>query len=164
MAKDPTRLALARAGREFVKQLKSDVKNRHYASGRMMRSIDYRVVDNVVEIIADRSLSDISYGTKPTGKNPSEAMVSRIVEWMKYKNMRPLARGRGGRFRKQTPSARRSAAFAVARGILQKGIKGSGIIEQAYAKVSNKIEGHIMVAFKERIKEELEIATKDLKV
>ena len=164
MAKDPTKLALARVGREFVKQLKSDVKNKHYASGRMMRSIDYRVVDNVVEIVADEALASVSYGTKPTNKKPSKQMVSEIVKWMRYKNMSPLARGRGGRFRKQTPSARRSAAFAVARGILKNGIKGSGVIEQAYAKVASKIEDHVMVAFKERIKEELEIATKDLKV
>ena len=164
MAKDPTRLALARAGREFVKQLKRDVKNQHYASGRMMRSIDYRVVDNVVEIVADEALSSVSYGTNPTNKKPSKQMVSEIVKWMRYKNMSPLARGRGGRFRKQTPSAWRSAAYAISRSILQKGIKGSDIIATSYAKVTNKIEDHVIVAFKERIKEELEMTTKDLKV
>lgn len=164
MAKDPTRLALARVGREFVKQLKSDVKNKHYASGRMMRSIDYRVVDNVVEIVADEALASVSYGTKPTNKKPSKQMVSEIVKWMRYKNMSPLARGRGGRFRKQTPSAWRSAAYAISRSILQKGIKGSDVIATSYAKVANKIEDHIIVAFKERIKEELEMTTKDLKI
>ena len=164
MAKDPTRLALARAGREFVKQLKRDVKNQHYASGRMMRSIDYRVVDNVVEIVADEALASVSYGTKPTNKKPSKQMVSEIVKWMRYKNMSPLARGRGGRFRKQTPSAWRSAAYAISRSILQKGIKGSDVIATSYAKVANKIEDHIIVAFKERIKEELEMTTKDLKI
>lgn len=164
MAKDPTKLALARVGREFVKQLKRDVKNKHYASGRMMRSIDYRVVDNVVEIVADEALSSVSYGTKPTNKKPSKQMVSEIVKWMRYKNMSPLARGRGGRFRKQTPSAWRSAAYAISRSILQKGIKGSDIIATSYAKVANKIEGHVIVAFKERIKEELEMTTKDLNV
>ena len=165
MAKDPTKLALARVGREFVKQLKSDVKNKHYASGRMMRSIDYRVVDNVVEIVADEALASVSYGTKPAkNQTPPREMVSEIVKWMRYKNMRPLARGRGGRFRKQTPSAWRSAAYAISRSILQKGIKGSDIIATSYAKVANKIEDHIIVAFKERIKEELEMTTKDLNV
>jgi len=162
MAKDPTRLALARVGREFVKQLKRDVKNNHYASGKTLRSIDYKVVENEVHIIADKTLSDISYGTKPTTKKPSGQMIQRIINWMSYKGIK--LRDGAGRFKKNTRTSRIQSANAIARSILANGIQGSDIIEEAYAKVASKIEDHVMFAFKERIKEELKISTKDLKV
>ena len=162
MAKDPTRLALARAGREFVKQLKRDVKNNHYASGKTMRSIDYKLVENQVHIIADKTLSDISYGTKPTTKNPSPMMIQRILDWMSYKGIR--LRSGSGRFVRQTRNSKIQAANAISRSILRNGIQGSDIIEEAYAKVASKIESHIVESFKERIKEELRMTTKDLKI
>jgi len=162
MAKDPTKLALARAGRELVKQLKRDVKNEHYASGKTMRSIDYRVVENEVHIIADKTLAEISYGTKPSNKNPSPMMIQRIIDWMSYKGIR--LRSGSGRFVRQTRNSKIQAANAISRSILRNGIQGSDIIDSAYAKVANKIEDHVMMAFKERVKEELRMTTKDLKV
>jgi len=75
---------------------------------------------------------------------------------MSSRGMSALARGRGGRFRKQTPNTKRMAAYNISRRILENGIKGSRIIQSAVNKLEKRIEKGIVEAYKADIMNQLD--------
>jgi hypothetical protein len=164
---------LNKIGQYYTSRLKENLKaDGNYATGKLDRSIGYRVDGNSLIIMASGKsavLLGLSSGRKPSSKNPSEQMVTRVVEWMKAKGMRPLVRRdrfeykngnkklskRAGRFRKQTPTAWRKAAFSLGKSMLRKGYKGSQVISKSYRQLENQIDGDIGDAFNDWLGDKL---------
>ncbi len=140
--------ALRKIGKKYVAEL----KNRLAADGKVVtgdleKSIKSNVVDNAVVITANSYLDVIDKGKKPTSKNPSTAMVSRIARWMQYKGIRP--RGFVG----LSDRRYRKAAFGMAKSINRKGFKGSGIIMRSYEAIEGNVRKEISESLKQSIEE-----------
>ena len=116
---------LHKFGEYYVKRAKEEFEKRR-STGVAERSISYEVEDNKVIISAIQHAFAVSRGIKTgpsEGKKDSfKDMINNIIEWMSTKRMSYLARGRGGRFRKDSMNTRRMAAYAIARSIRTKGI------------------------------------------
>ena len=120
----------------FIEEIKNELKeNNNVASGDLIDSLRAKTNELSADIEFNSYLLSISEGRKPSTKNPSVDMVDRVVSWMKYKGMRPLSRKKNGRFKKQSPSAFRSSAFAISKSILSKGYKGTNAIDKAWESV-----------------------------
>ena len=155
---------LNKIGSYYAARLRRNLKAEgNFATGGLDKSIRYRVDGNTLNIFSEygegQALLSVSEGRKKSGKNPSKLMITRVIGWMKVRGMRPLIRGRGGRFRKQTESTYRKSAFAVARGILRKGYAGSRVIERSYRELENKIDKDILKEFNMSIETELKNIT-----
>lgn len=90
-------------------------------------------------------------GLEATGKGRG---LNPILDWMKAKNIR--LRGKSGGFVKNTPQARRSAAFLIARGISKNGIEPfpfyANAIETVLEKRGSDIEKAIIKQIEFRLK------------
>ena len=135
--------------RELKNMLKADG---NFATGSTDRSIKSFIYSQGIFIQAKESLQAISEGkSKAKKEEPSTQMVTRIAKWMRHKNMSALARGRGGRFRKRTPNAKRKAAYVLARHINRSTWKGSKVIDRAYAKTEKQLGDELTQDIKDKI-------------
>jgi hypothetical protein len=122
----------------FIEEIKNELREKNnVASGDLIDSLKTKANEMSADIEFNSYLLSISEGRKPSNKNPSKDMVERVVSWMKYKRMRPLARRSNGRFRKQTPATWRSSAFAISKSILSEGYKGTNAINKAWESVDD---------------------------
>lgn len=137
-------------GKYMVSQIKREITSgKRKASGDLYNSIGYsKNEDGLIITSLDYGSVILGEGSMPSNKRPSREMVSRIERWMGYKGMSALARGRGGRFRKRTPSAIRTAAFNLSKRILERGVKGSNIIQTSVQRLEKRIEKGILKAYK----------------
>jgi len=150
--------ALNKVGKMYVSQLKSNIsRDRNVASGELLQSIRYKVSDDGINFFWKEYLGAISEGKKPSQKNPSFGMISRIAKWMQYKKM--SIRGYRGRFQAKNAKNYRRAAFAIARGINRKGWSGSGVIMRSYRQIENNISEEILKSFKKGIEENIDKLT-----
>ncbi len=147
-------------GKYMVSQIKREMTTgKRKASGDLYDSISYsKSEDGLVVTSLDYGSVILGEGSRPTSKSPSQEMVSRIERWMGYKGMQALARGRGGRFRRRTPSAIRSAAWNLSKRILERGVKGSNIIQTAVKRLEKRIDSGILQAYKADILEQFDTA------
>lgn len=145
-------------GKYMVSQIRREMTQRNIkASGALYKSISFEASEDTLDIKSlDYGSAILGEGAKPDGKTPPREMVSRIMKWMRYKNMSPLARGRSGRFLKQTPNAQRKAAYGIAKSIRNRGIKGSNIIQIAVNRLEKRIDKGIVEAYKSDITKEFE--------
>ena len=119
--------ALQRFGVLYIEEVKRDLRDKGLIStGELERSFTLKIEEegnNLVLIVYGADHGEyVDKGTLPSDSKPSKPMVERIVKWMKTKGMRPLARQKRGRFRKQTEKTYRKAAYALSGDILRKGI------------------------------------------
>ena len=137
-------------GKYMVSQIKREMTSgKIKASGDLYNSIKYsKNKEGLIVTSLDYGSVVLGEGSRPSSKTPSMEMVSRIERWMGYKGMSALARGRGGRFRKRTPSSIRSAAFNLSKRILERGIQGSNIIQTSVQRLEKRIEKDILKAYK----------------
>ncbi len=146
-------------GKYMVSQIRREMTSRKLkASGELYNSVSHFVDDNELNIESlDYGSVILGEGSMPSTKSPSNEMVNRIQRWMSYKQMQPIARGRGGRFRKRTPSAMRSSAWNLSKRILERGVKSSNIIQNSVMKLEKRIEKDIVDAYKQDIIENIDI-------
>ena len=152
---------LNKIGQYYTSRLKENLKSDgNYATGKLDRSIGYEVKGNTLIISAkgaNAELLSISSGRKKSNKLPSAEMVSRVVEWMKAKGMRPLSRTKKGKFKKQTPLTYRKSAFALGRSMLRRGYKGSQVISRSYRQLEKTIDTDVFKAFNKMIDDKIKI-------
>lgn len=135
-------------GKYMVSQIRREMTiNKRKATGDLYRSIDYNVGNNELNIESlDYGSVILGEGSRPSLKSPSKAMVSRIMRWMSYKT---YSRGR-----KKSPSALRYEAWNLSKRILERGIEGSNIIQDAVKRLENRIDKGIVEAYKADIERE----------
>lgn len=138
-------------GKYMVSQIRREMTiNKRKATGELYDSINYNVGHNELNIESlDYGSVILGEGSRPSLKSPSKDMVSRIMRWMSYKT---YSRGR-----KKGASALRYEAWNLSKRILERGIKGSNIIQQSINKLEKRIEKDIVSAYKQDIIENLNI-------
>ena len=155
---DNLRKALQKIGRMYKAELRSKIiMDDNVASGSMSKNIRFATTEDSITFTFERYLGAISEGKKPTSKNPSRAMVSRIAQWMQYKKI--SIKGYRGRFQRQTPMNYRRAAFAIARSINRNGWSGSDVIMRAYRGIEENISEEVLTAFKQGIEKSIDKLT-----
>ena len=159
-------------GELLVTKFRKAAKDDKFSStGKLDSSFGYDVVADKIEVFAEQYAGALSDGiTKKF--NPSGAMVSKIVAWMKSKGMQPLSRDKKGRFKKVTESSYKSVAFVIARSIsgnsnarLPKnpnggiskrfGYNGSGFMERVVIEQKEIVKQTLQDALKKDIEMEL---------
>lgn len=158
MDNDNLHKELKTIGKYMVSQIKREMSIKGIkASKSLYNSLDSKVNDNTLTIESlDYGSVILGEGAGPDAKTPSKEMVSNIMRWMSYKGISPLSRGRGGRFRKQSYNTKKMSAFAIARGIRRRGIKGSMIIQDTVRKLEGRIEKGVVEAYKADVMKEFD--------
>ena len=108
------------------------------ASGQLLDSIgfDLKVENGIISlnILSNDYFYYVDQGRKP-GKQPP---IFKILQWMDFKNIRPISTGiPKNRF--GLPRADRSLAFLIARKIGRDGIKGTGILSSTMEETNDPL-------------------------
>lgn len=93
------------------------------SSGRLGKSLGFKITESSRGLITDFTSTEKYASIVEDGRASNSRMppVDELVKWMRQKPVR--LRNEGGQFRKSTPQAMRSAAFAMAKSIAKRGIK-----------------------------------------
>jgi hypothetical protein len=123
----------AQSNLRIKRRVRGKVVNR-VASGNLLNSLTYKLrirynkptIDFTVKGQAGNYADVIEYGRRPGAKMPP---VAAIEQWIRIKPLK--LRNRQGEFIKATESAIKSAAFAIAKSIGEKGIEGINYYQDA---------------------------------
>lgn len=123
----------AQSNLRIKRRVRGKVVNR-VASGTLLNSLTYKsrirynkpTVDFTVTGDAGKYADVIEFGRKPGAKMPP---IKAIENWIRIKPLK--LRNRQGEFIKSTESAIKSAAFAIAKSIGEKGIEGINYYAEA---------------------------------
>jgi hypothetical protein len=127
--------ALEQVGIDLVKELTKQLLNADKkASGNLIKSLDYKVVETVdgfiLNLLAADYLNTVDQGRKP-GKMPPP---SKLDKWIVVRGIAP--RDKKGKF-----ISRKSIQFLIARSIGKNGIKPTNVIRKSIDSIySNKIK------------------------
>jgi len=142
-------------------------KNKNYgvASGQLKRSLSYKIRvrgNDIKEVTfgakgkAQKYAAFIDKGVNGTQKDRKSPYTFRkqppssvFVNWIKQKGIK--LRDEKGRFKKQSESNIKSAAFLIARSVKRKGIVGLRFYEKAYAAVSKRYQAKFGAAIAQDI-------------
>lgn len=140
----------AKSNLRISRQIRGKKVNR-VASGNLLTSLTYKArvrynkptVDFTVKGTAGKYADVIEFGRRPGAKMPP---VKAIIDWIRIKPLK--LRNRQGQFIKSTESAIKSAAFAIAKSIGEKGIQGinyyTEAIEDTWPEYADRlIEGYV---------------------
>ena len=149
--------ALRKIGNMYVAELKNRLAaDGKVVTGDLQKSIKSDVVDSAVVITANSYLGVVDGGKKPTSKNPSRAMVSRVARWMQYKGIKPKG------FVGLSDKGYKKAAFGMAKAINRKGFKGSGVIMRSYEAIEQSVNKEISESLKKSIEEMVQQLNKEI--
>lgn len=128
--------ALELFGENLVKELVSNlIKADKKATGNLIKSIDYRLVETadgvILELLAADYLQAVDKGRRKGAKQPPTKSLDR---WVIARGIAP--RDKNGKF-----ISRESLKFLIARSISKNGIKPTNVIRKSIDKIySNKTE------------------------
>ncbi len=145
--------ALHMVGSYYVEEAKTQLKiDGTDATGRLSKSIGYRLIDGSIDIVNTIHGKAIDEGSNPSSMGSdkvSASYISNIMEWASAKGIRP----RSGSMRKM--------ANAIARSIKKRGIikrfnySGSNIFDRVYKKLEERIGVDIAAGYAQDIKNKL---------
>ena len=133
MKMEKLRKAMDELGEETVKELiKQLIKADKKATGQLIKSIDYRVIeasdDFIVQILAEDYLDIVDKGRRKGAKQPP---MKALDKWVIAKRIAP--RDKKGRF-----IPRESVKFLIARSISKNGIKPTNVIRKTIDEIYSK--------------------------
>ena len=139
----------AQSNLRIKRRVRGKVVNR-VASGNLLNSLTYKTrirynkptVDFTVKGDAGQYADVIEFGRKPNSRMPP---VSAIEQWIRIKPLK--LRNRQGEFIKSTESAIKSAAYAIAKSIGEKGIEGIHYYQEAIDDTWPEYQDQLMDAF-----------------
>ena len=155
MAVNNLRAELQKYGKLYKQKFKSELKKDNtYASGRLDKSIAYKTksTDSYSELslLANSYIEQLSEGRR-IGKIPSS---TKILEWAKEKGITP-EKGTA------SESNMKRMAFAIARSIGMRGMikrygfKGTGIIDNVYNSLAEKMGNDLFEAYRIDLEKQL---------
>jgi hypothetical protein len=120
-------------GNQLVKTLvRNLLKANKRATGSLVRSVDYKVVEKanhlIVELLANDYLTNVDEGRRPGAKQPP---MKALDKWIVARKIAP--RDKNGRF-----LPRNSVKFLIARSIAKNGIKPTNVIQKTIDEVYNR--------------------------
>lgn len=124
---------LDKVGEDLVKTLvKNLLQANKKATGQLIRSVDYKVVEKangiIVELLAADYLTNVDEGRRPGAKQPP---MKALDKWVIARKIAP--RDSKGRF-----IPRESVKFLIARSISKNGIKPTNVIKKTIDEVYNR--------------------------
>lgn len=131
MSLEKVRKAMDDLGEEVVKELINQLlKADKDATGKLIRSIDYKLIEAANEFIIEVSSEDyLKYIDEGRRKGAKQPPTSAIIPWVKAKNIKV----KGAKTPEQT-------AFVIARSISRNGIKPTHVIRKTIDTIySNKM-------------------------
>jgi len=160
MEKPNLKKALEELVEIYKQRLKAQAKiDRTYATGKFANSFESRVTDDGFEITSNVDYAGaVDSGSRPAkNKSGGEQKVESLKEWAIAKNIRPIAKLKGGyKFRRLNTdkrSAFNSMIFAISKSIAKKGTikryqyNGSDIFNRVYQSMERKIGSDLSEAF-----------------
>ena len=155
MAVNNLRAELQKYGKLYKQKFKSELKKDNtYASGRLDKSIAYKTksTDSYSELslLANSYIEQLSEGRR-IGKIPSS---TKILDWAKEKGITP-EKGTA------SESNMKRMAFAIARSIGMRGMikrygfKGTGIIDNVYNSLAEKMGNDLFEAYRIDLEKQL---------
>jgi hypothetical protein len=122
--------ALDEVGKDLVKTMvKKLIEADKKATGNLIRSVDYKVVETangvIVQLLSEDYLTNVDEGRRPGAKQPPTKSLDR---WVVAKGIAP--RDDKGKF-----ISRQSLKFLIARSIGKKGIKPTNVIKKTINEV-----------------------------
>jgi hypothetical protein len=122
--------ALDEVGKDLVKTMvKKLIEADKKATGNLIRSVDYKVVETangvIVQLLSEDYLTNVDEGRRPGAKQPPTKSLDR---WVVAKGIAP--RDDKGKF-----ISRQSLKFLIARSIGKKGIKPTNVIKNTINEV-----------------------------
>ena len=155
MAVNNLRAELQNYGKLYKQKFKSELKKDNtYASGRLDRSVTYKTKStnsySELSLLANSYIEQLSEGRR-IGKIPSSA---KILDWAKEKGITP-EKGTA------SESNMKRMAFAIARsigvhGMIKRyGFKGTGIIDNVYNSLSEKMGNDLFEAYRLDLEKQL---------
>ena len=143
--------ALQLVGEKYVEEVKKQlVRDGNDATGRLVKSIGYKIVDEGIEIQSTRYGQAVDAGSAPAkafGKVSYEFRDA-IVEWAKAKGIYP----------KSGPSTEgnmRKMAYAIASKIQRDGRIGTQVFDRVYDKLEKEFGEQLMAAYSKDLTEKL---------
>ena len=154
--------ALSKLAEDYQMAMQRQIAaERMVASGKLQKSIDYKVTEDGFTIESDQEYSyllgdDGFEGNKSRSKDNSR--IQRIEDWIRKRGIRPTERLSGNRRKFKKINNRRkemrNLAFMISRSINQKGTikrfgyKGSNIIKKVNDRMKSKGYDMIMEAYR----------------
>lgn len=154
---------------EFVEAMQDNlVSSNNVASGELSKSIVARnpqengsvvsvdIIMNFYGEFINKGVKGTKSGSSKAGysfkdDNPSRKMVKAISKWMKRASTSTRSvkkyKGAGAHERKNKSISQFDGAYAMARSIKQKGIKGNGFVDKAAAETDRKMQDRLVKAF-----------------
>lgn len=122
--------ALDEVGKDLVKTMvKKLIEADKVATGRLIKSVDYKVVETangvIVQLLSEDYLTNVDEGRRPGAKQPPTKSLDR---WVVAKGIAP--RDDKGKF-----ISRQSLKFLIARSIAKNGIKPTNVIKNTINEV-----------------------------
>jgi hypothetical protein len=148
----------AQSNLRIKRRVRGKMVNR-VASGNLLRSLYYKINIRYNKPTIDFTVSNdeagkyadvIEFGRRPGAKMPP---VSAIEKWLKLKPIK--LRNRQGEFIKSTESAIKSAAYAIAKSIGEKGIQGINYYGEAIDDTWDEYKDKLMEGYIKGIEQRL---------
>lgn len=125
-------------GEDLVKEIKRNlIKEDKKATGRLVRSIDYRLIVSEsqrlvrqlrIEILGEDYLKYVDEGRRPGAKMPPP---SKLDKWIVVRRLAP--RNKEGKF-----ISRKALQFLIARSIAKNGIKPTNVLDKSIKSILSK--------------------------
>lgn len=139
-------------GKMLVEKYKAQLRiDGTYATGDVANSLDYRITNNELVILADMAMKYIDKGRGGGGQPP----ISEILEWARAKGIRP--RDGSGRFIEVNDRTMFRMAANISKAISYNGTikrfggKGSDIIDFVYQRNKSDIIEGIFLAYSDDV-------------
>ena len=157
---DRTQKSLEKIGGWLIKKYRTELKrNSNVATTKLYNSLDFKVIDNEVSLIALEYAQAISGGSKPSSKGAgkvSKEFFNRIYKWAKAKHLRPIKmpRNKKGQFKKVNEFTFNRMVSNIAVSIQKSGLlsefggnKGNAFIELGMISLRDKIGDELAKSF-----------------
>ena len=145
--------ALRLVGEKYVAEVRKQlVKDGSDATGRLQKSIGYKIVEDGIAITSTRYGQAVDAGSKPSSQGygkVSEDFQESILEWAKAKGISPKSGPR-------TEGNMRKMAYAIGSKIQRDGIIGTQVFDRVFNRLEKEIGDELMEAYSKDITEQLE--------
>ena len=144
--------ALILVGEKYVQEVKSQLsKEDNVATGNLIKSVAYKIVEEGVQIETSRYGQTIDAGSSPSSRGfgrVSRDFKESILEWARAKGISP----KNG---PKTEGNMRKMAYAIASKIQRDGVMGSQIFDRVYNRLEKEFGETLMEAYSKDLTEQL---------
>ena len=144
--------ALKLVGETYVAEVKKDLRSKDIkATGNLIKSISYKIVDEGIQIQSARYGQTVDTGSLPSNSGygrVSRDLKERILEWARAKGISPKSGPR-------TEGNMRKMAYAIGNKIQRDGVMARNIFDSVYNRLEKEFGDELMEAYSKDLTNEL---------